>query len=132
MAMDMNFPHPSRAAKAGAIKADYFALVATATSRQATSRTVSALLAAPRGVMSEIDALDSRIAFFARNGMGRTVQPRGPFWLAADSGQAVVPGKFESAVNPDGSNNIKFDQSEAVKPELQVAERGTEVLRLSC
>jgi hypothetical protein len=116
MAMDMNFPHPRQATRAEAQKADYSALIASASSRQATSRTVSALLTAPRMQVDGIDALDSRIAFFAFNATKQRVAVRGAFW----------PAKFESAVNPAGSNKIKCDQSEAVKPELQVAERGTE------
>jgi hypothetical protein len=115
--MDMNFPHPRRALAAVEQPADYSALVASATSRQATSRTVSALLSAPRGYAEEINALDSRIAFFAFGSGHRRNAVRGAFW----------PTKFESAVNLEDSNNVKFDQLPTIKPELQAVARGTEL-----
>ena len=116
MCMDMNFPHPRQAIIAGAQKADYFALVASATSRQATSRTVSALLTAPKGQMGEIDTLDRRISFFAMNGGKLGSAVHGAFW----------PAKFESDVNRAGSMYIKVDQSDNIKPESQATEWGTE------
>jgi hypothetical protein len=125
--MDMNFPHPSRTNQAGQQKADYSALVAAATSRQATSRTVSALLAARNERVGEVGTLDSRIAFFARRGKHRPNPAHGAFLPAACGNVQAPVAKFESAVNPADSVNGKFKQLDAVKPELQVAERGTEL-----
>jgi hypothetical protein len=127
MFMDMDFPHPRHTAGAGMRQADYSALVATAASRQATSRTVSALLSAPRLQMDDGDALASRMAYFAhRNGKGATTV-RGAFWIAGSDPYLAVPNKFESPVNLAGSTNGNSIQSETIKPEYQVAERGTEL-----
>jgi hypothetical protein len=124
--MEMNFPHPRQANQAGQKKADYSALIATATSRQATSRTVRALLAAQTERLALTGTLESRISFFAQNGNMRHKLAGGAFLpMAAEHGLAPV-AKFESAVNPDDSVNGKCDQLDAVKPELQAAERGTE------
>jgi hypothetical protein len=115
--MDMNFPHPRRATEAGAQPAEYSALIASAIARQASSHTVSALLTAQRGRVGEIDALDSRMAFFAYPTDKQALHARGAF----------LPAKFESAVNLADSNNVKFNQSQTVKPEYQAAARGTEL-----
>lgn len=120
--MDMNFPHPRRTNEAGLGKADYFALVATATASQATSRTVSALLAGSNASTAEDDALDCRMAFFGKTGARRA---RGAFLPRAFQ-SSVQKEMFESAVNPADSANGKPVQLDAVKPEVQVAERGTE------
>jgi hypothetical protein len=120
--MEMNFPHPRRNAKAWQGKPDYDVLVATATSRQATSQTVSALLAGHRTSDEGSSIIAGRMAFFGRHG---TAHARGAFLPSVDDKPAQVH-KFESAVNRADSTNGKPIQLDSVKPELQVAERGTE------
>lgn len=66
MCMDMDFPHPRHAARIGLQKADYVSLVASATSRQATSRTVGALQSIGRDHVDETDILGNRIAFLPK------------------------------------------------------------------
>ena len=124
--MDMDFPHPRRAASAGTRKADYSALVATATFRQATSRTVSALLSAPRLEGDDADVLSSRIAYFAQRS-GNLASTRGAFWIAGSDQNSALPNKFGLPVNLAGSTNGNSIQSYTIKPELQVTERGTEL-----
>lgn len=125
MYMELNFPHPRRAAKAGTIKADYSALVASATSRQAVSQTVGALLSATPAGDGTFDSLDSRIAFFA--GHGATNRVRGAFWLLGSAKVEETGSKFELAVNLSDSVDGNSEQSSTIKPEYQVAERGTEL-----
>lgn len=120
--MDMSFPHPLRVTKAGLGTANYSALVATATSRQASSRTVSALLTKHRADEREINLMGSRMAFFAHGGRQRV---HGAFLPEAFTVSAHEQ-KFESSVNPADSVNGKAIRLDAVKPEVQVAERGTE------
>jgi hypothetical protein len=131
MFMDMDFPHPRHAESAGTRKADYSALVATATLRQATSRTVSALLSAPRLQRGDADVLGSRIAYFAHRSGNRAAAVRGAFWIAGSDPQRVQvpasPAKFELPVNLAGSTNGNSIPSYTIKPEYQVAERGTEL-----
>ena len=127
MFMDMDFPHPRRAESAGTRKADYSALVASATSRQATSRTVSALLSAPRLGGDDADVLSSRIAYFAQRSGNRAATPRGAFWIAGSNQDSALPNKLGLPVNLAGSTNGNSIQSYTIKPELQVAERGTEL-----
>jgi hypothetical protein len=127
MLMDMDFPHPRRAESAGTHKADYSALVATATTRQANSRTVSALLSAPRLGGREASILGSRIAYFAMQSGNRAPSPRGAFWIAGPDKHSAHQNKFELPVNLAGSTNSNSIPSYTIKPELQVAERGTEL-----
>ena len=127
MFMDMDFPHPRRTESAGTYKADYAALIATATSRQANSRTVSALLSAPRSHGQDTDVLGSRIAYFAMRSGNRAASPRGAFWIDGSDKHLSVKNKFEFPVNLAGSTNGNSIQSYTIKPELQVAERGTEL-----
>lgn len=127
MFMDMDFPHPRHAESAGTRKTDYSALIATATSRQAASRTVSFLLAAPRLHRGDTHILASRIAYFAQKGGNRAATPRGAFWIAGSAKDPASPAKFELPVNLAGSTNGNSIQSYTVKPEVQVAERGTEL-----
>ena len=131
MFMDMDFPHPRRAASAGTQKADYTALDVTATSRQATSRTVSALLAATLTYRDDSDVLGSRIAYFAQRSSRGSASPRGAFWIAGldqQHGQVLAsPARFELPVNLAASTNSNSIQSYTTKPENQVAERGTEL-----
>ena len=127
MFMDMDFPHPRRAESAGTQSADYSALIATATSRQANSRTVSALLSAPRLGGQDADVLGSRIAYFAKRSGNRAASPRGAFWIAGSDHGSVLQNKFELPVNLAGLTNGNSDQSYTIKPEMQVAERGTEL-----
>jgi hypothetical protein len=122
MFMDMNFPHPRRVKEAGLTKANYFDLVASATASQATSQTVSALLKGSAARLEEVDGLESRMAFF---GKGGTQYVNGAF-LPQPELHFIQEEKFECAVNPADSVNSKFICLETVKPELQVAERGTE------
>jgi hypothetical protein len=117
MVMDMNFPHPRRAEKASVTVADYAALIASAATRQAASWTVKALLSAPKVQTGEIDALDSRMAFFAHNARNQGVAPHGAF----------SPRKFESVINPAGSVIGKLDSLDVVMSETQTAQRGTEL-----
>ena len=125
--MDMDFPHPRRATSAGTQKADYSALVATATFRQATSRTVSALLSAPRAYRDDTDVLGSRIAYFAQRSGRGSAAPRGAFWIAGLDQYPEMPAKFELHVNLADSTNGNSIQSYIINPENQVAERGTEL-----
>ena len=125
--MDMDFPHPRRAASAGAQKADYSALVATATFRQASSRTVSALLSAPRLGGDTVDVLGSRIAYFANRSGNYAASPRGAFWIGGSDQSLAIPIRSESPVNLADSTNSNSIQSYTIKPENQVAERGTEL-----
>ena len=129
--MDMDFPHPRRAASAGTQKADYSALVATATFRQATSRTVSLLLSAPRAYRDDSDVLGSRIAYFAQRSGRGSATPRGAFWIAGLDQQhghvLASPARFELPVNLAASTNSNSIQSHTINPENQVAERGTEL-----
>ena len=129
--MDMDFPHPRRAESAGTQKADYSALVASATFRQATSRTVSLLLSAPRAYRDDSDVLGSRIAYFAQRSCRGSASPRGAFWIAGSDqqhGQVLAsPATFELPVNLADSTNSNSIQSYTIKPELQVTERGTEL-----
>jgi hypothetical protein len=115
--MDMNFPHPRHMSEPEAQTADYSVLVASATSRQAASRTVSALLTVAEGRVGENDQMSGRLDFFAANGGKPVSSACGAFW----------PAKFESAVNPAGSRNIKVDHTVIIRPESQVTERGTEL-----
>jgi hypothetical protein len=131
MFMDMDFPHPRRALSAGSRKADYAALVATATSRQATSQTVSALLS-PAGLAADDgDTLVSRIAYFSQRSGNRAATARGAFWVPdlrrLDRHDSGLLTKFGLAVNLDGSTNGNSIQSYTIKPDIQVAERGTEL-----
>jgi hypothetical protein len=127
MFMDMDFPHPRRAESAGMHKADYSALVATATARQATSRTVSALLSAPSLSEKDTDALASRMAYFAERTENRVSFPRGSFWVTSTSNGSATNIKFELPVNLAGSTNSNSIQSYTIQPKFQVAERGTEL-----
>jgi hypothetical protein len=120
--MDMNFPHPRRAKEAGLTKASYFDLVASATASQATSRTVSALLKGSAARLEEIDGLEIRMVFFGKGGL----QSAHGAFLPRTERHFVQEEKFECAVNPADSVNGKSVCLETVKPELQVAERGTE------
>jgi hypothetical protein len=126
MAMEMIFPHPRLAIDAGRVKPDYSALVATATSRQATSQTVRALLGSLGGSAGEIGMLESRIEFFAQRKSHSHSGVRGAFLPSLGQHVANGSAKFESVVNYSDSidgNDIRLG---VVKPELQVAERGTE------
>ena len=127
MFMDMDFPHPRRAESAGTHKADYTALIASATFRQANSRTVSALLSAPRLNGQDADVLGSRIAYFAMRSGNRAASPRGAFWIDGSDKHPGLQHKFELPVNLAGSTNCNSIQSYTRKPEYQVAERGTEL-----
>jgi hypothetical protein len=124
--MEMNFPHPRRDAEAGLRKADYASLVASATAVQATSRTVRALLGAPRERVGENDALESRIAFFAKRNGKAPNRAHGAFFPAYKNGLAASTAKSETCVNLSSSTNRKDVGLGIVQPELQVAERGTE------
>lgn len=124
--MEMIFPHPRRAIDAGRIKPDYSALVATATSRQATSQTVRALLGTTGGKAGEIGMLDGRIEFFAQRKSRGPARVRGAFLPSLSQHAADGSAKFESGVNYSGSIDRNDIQLGVVKPELQVAERGTE------
>jgi hypothetical protein len=124
--MDMNFPHPRRGVEAGAQKADYLALVASATAAQATSRTVRALLHGPRVGFEESDILESRINFFAKGGLKLSRHVRGAFLPTFQEKKMALPARFESAVNLADSIYGKVDQLQTVQPESQVTERGTE------
>jgi hypothetical protein len=124
--MEMNFPHPRSGDETGTTRADYFALVASAMSRQATSSTVRALLRGPGNLAGESDILESRINFFARSEARAQRQTRGAFLPSLRNEFTTPPAKFESAVNPADSTNGKNDELETVQPESQVAERGTE------
>jgi hypothetical protein len=125
--MDMDFPHPRRTESAGTRKADYSALVASATSRQATSRTASALRSAPRAYRDDSDVLGSRIAYFAQRSGRGSAAPRGAFWIAGLDQHPETPARFELPVNLADSTNSNSIQSYTIKPELQVTERGTEL-----
>jgi hypothetical protein len=125
--MDMDFPHPRHATSAGTRKADYSALIATATLRQANSRTVSALLSAPRLHGGDTDVLGSRIAYFSARSGNRAATPRGAFWITGSDQHSVLPNKFGLPVNLAGSTNGNSISSYTIKPENQVAERGTEL-----
>ncbi len=125
--MDMDFPHPRHADGVRTRSADYSALVASAASRQAMSRTVSALMASPRLHRDNADVLGSRIAYFAQRSSNRAATTRGAFWIAGSDQYPVLPNKFESPVNLAGSTNSNSLQSYTIKPEFQVAERGTEL-----
>lgn len=132
MCMDMDFPHPRHAVHAGSNRADYSALVASATSRQATSRTVSALLSAPLLQLDDADVLGSRIAFFAKTDRNVAVSARGAFWMIGpdqikSNPVSTILNAFELPVNLAGLTNSNSDQSLTVNPEYQVAERGTEL-----
>jgi hypothetical protein len=131
MFMDMDFPHPRRALSAGSRKADYAALVATATSRQATSRTVSALLSPASLIHDDSENLVSRIAYFSQRSGNRAATARGAFWVPdsrqLDRQESGVLTKLGLAVNLAGSTNGNSIQSYTIKPDYQVAERGTEL-----
>ncbi|MEQ1538135.1 MAG: hypothetical protein ABL928_04340 [Sphingorhabdus sp.] len=129
--MDMDFPHPRRALSAGSRKADYAALVATATSRQATSQTVSALLSPAGLAQDDTENLVSRIAYFSQRSGNRAATARGAFWIPdsrqLDRQESGVLTKLGLAVNLAGSTNGNSIQSYTIKPDYQVAERGTEL-----
>lgn len=129
--MDMDFPHPRHAARTGLRKADYVSLVATATARQATCRTVSALLSAPHQQLGDqggdSDVLGSRIAFFARTGRTDRMKAKGAFWMSGQDQNPIMPNIFEFPINLTDSTDSNADQLETVKPDLQAAERGTEL-----
>ena len=127
MFMDMDFPHPRRAESAGLQKADYPALVAAATFRQATSRTVSALLSTPRLGKDEADVLGSRIAYFAERRGTLAASPRGAFWIGGPDDRSALSDRAELPVNLADSTNSNSIQSYIINPEKQVAERGTEL-----
>jgi hypothetical protein len=131
MFMDMDFPHPRRALSAGSRKADYAALVATATSRQATSQTVSALLSPASLIHDDRENLVSRIAYFSQRSGNRAATARGAFWVPdsrqLDRQESGVLTKLGLAVNLAGSTNGNSIQSYTIKPDYQVAERGTEL-----
>lgn len=127
MFMNLDFPHPRHVGRVESRKADYFALVASATSRQATSRTISALLAAPHGHPGEMDFLGSRIAFFARSDGKCPAIARGAFWISGSDEDADRPANGELPVNREGSTDSNSIQLDTVKPELQETERGTEL-----
>ena len=125
--MDMDFPHPRHAARIGLQKADYVSLVASATSRQATRRTVGALLSIRRDHVDETDILSSRIAFFARTDRNNAAKARGAFWVNGQDQSPNMLNKFELPINLADSANGNSNQSDTVQPEFQVAERGTEL-----
>lgn len=129
--MDMDFPHPRRALSAGSRKADYAALVATATLRQATSQTVSALLSPSALAQYDTENLVSRIAYFSQRSGNRAATARGAFWIPDDGRldrqESGVLTKLGLAVNLAGSTNGNSIQSYTIKPDYQVAERGTEL-----
>lgn len=127
MFMDMDFPHPRHAARTGLQQADYSALVATATARQASSRTVSALLSTRCEAVAEIDMLGSRIAYFAKTGRYNAAMARGAFWMKELDQGSVMPNATELPVNLADSVNSNSIQSDTVKPDVQVAQRGTEL-----
>lgn len=120
--MEMDFTLSRRKSRPGSGKADYFALVANATAVQATSPTVSALLARQRASVAHVNVMDGRLAFFGQRGTSRIC---GAF-LPDQSDRSDPIEKFEGAVNRSDSANGKFVRLHAIKPELQVAERGTE------
>lgn len=115
----MNFRHQRSSARAGSAEVDYSTLVASVMSRQASSRTVRALLYEKNGV-------DSRIDFFARHGANAPRHARGPFLPTAGNGGSHEKVHAESTVNLADSRYGKDVQIDPVQPELQVAERGTE------
>ena len=130
--MDMDFPHPRHAARTELQKADYVLLIASATSRQATSRTVSALLSAPCERVDKTDIMGSRIAFFAKPDRNNTTLARGAFWMnepetAKNDRNSIMPNTFELPINLDDSTYGNSIQLLTVKPEIQVTERGTEL-----
>lgn len=123
----MDFPHPRNSARAETRYADYSALVATATSRQAASLTVSALLSGPILNRGDADVLGSRIAYFAERSGNRVASPRGAFWIARSDQCPAMSNKFELPVNLAGSTNGNSNQSYTIKPEYQTAARSTEL-----
>ena len=127
MFMDMDFPHPRRALSAGLQNADYAALIATATSRQAASQTVSALLSSARLAQDDADILVSRIAYFSQRSGNRAATARGAFWIAGTNHDSALPNKFGLPVNLAGSTNGNSIQSYTIQSETQAAERGTEL-----
>jgi hypothetical protein len=127
MFMDMDFPHPRQAERNGLRKADYVTLVASATSRQATSRTVSALLSTPREQAGDVDILGSRIAFFARTGRYDASGAHGAFWMSGQDQCPPIIEKFELPINLADSADRNSNQSYTVNPDVQVTERGTEL-----
>jgi hypothetical protein len=127
MFMDMDFPHPRQAARSGLQQADYAALVASATARQANSHTVSALLSMRCDAVVGTDMLGSRIAFFAKTGRYNAAVARGAFWMKESDQVPNMPNRTESPVNLADSVNSNSIQSDTVKPDVQVAERGTEL-----
>jgi hypothetical protein len=124
--MDMSFQHQRRRTTAGLQKADYASLVASATAVQATSLTVRALLSTPRERVNEIDALESRMNFFAKRGGSTTRRTRGAFLPTNHSITVATAAKSETCVNLSGSVSGKDVELGFVQPEVQVAERGTE------
>lgn len=128
MFMDMDFPHPRKAAKAADRQASYASLVASATARQATSMTVSAMLSNRHAMPTATDFAGSRIRFFAGRAAGlRGANAGGAFWSHDEANDLGLGSKVELPVNLDGSTKGNAEARETETPELQDAKWGTEL-----
>jgi hypothetical protein len=126
--MDMDFPHPRKAVMAGERKADFKSLIASATARQATSRTVSAMLSPDAAVRDRRDFMGGRIAFFALAEPGKRRQcASGAFWMDGADNVSDASAKIELPVNLEGSTKGNANARETVMPALQDTKWGTEL-----
>jgi hypothetical protein len=128
MFMDMDFPHPRNAKQAGEKHADYSALIASAISRQASSKTVGAMLTSAGAVADGRDFIGRRIAFFGQSAAdAKQRNVFGAFWNVGDDTPRGAAAKFELPVNPDGSTKGNSKEQLCVTPEKQETPWGTEL-----
>ena len=126
--MDMDFPHPRKAAQAGQQKSDYISLVASATARQANSRTVCAMLTTKAGQRDGRDFMGSRIAFFASSTPGQRGQfVGGAFWTGDTAQQSSPQKETLISVNLADSTKGNADGAEQDMPAMQGTKWGTEL-----
>lgn len=123
--MDMNFLHPRKGKRTGDNKAQFAALVATATARQATSLTVGAMMNRSSAYQQDADILGSRIAFFAQDSVVARKQTKGGSFWSLDQG--IVQENAELPVNLSGSTKGNEEERDYTAPETQGAQWGTEL-----
>jgi hypothetical protein len=110
--MNLDFPHPRQRATMQVRRSNFAALVAVASARQTTSRTVQSMISLAELPQAEMDPLHGRIAYFAKS---RLLQAHGVYGAFSPE-CCKTQENHESAVNPAGSTYRKSDPLNPVLP----------------